>query len=160
MSEAQREMPRYQCHKQVWALKIAAISHLPNPDTTAQSAAASYGATITPADGSYAPFDVSPEFVTRHNPVEGGYYVVYDDGYKSFSPAAAFDAGYSPVLTDYRDCVRAEARELGENARKLAEFLASPASRVVSNDALQLMALQHGQQCALLETLNARIALF
>ena len=30
----------------------------------------------------------------KHKPHAGGYYVVYDDGYKSFSPAKAFEEGY------------------------------------------------------------------
>lgn len=79
-----REMPKYQCHKQVWELKIKEIAHKPNPDTTGGSAAASYGAVITPADDGYSPFDVPAEFVTKHKPQAGGYFVVYDDGYKSF----------------------------------------------------------------------------
>lgn len=94
---ASREMPKYQCHKQVWALKIKEISHKPNPDPTGGSAAASYGAVITPADDGYSPFDVPAEFVTKHKPQAGGYFVVYDDGYKSYSPAAAFESGYSLI---------------------------------------------------------------
>lgn len=33
----------------------------------------------------------------KHKPEVGGYYVVYKDGYKSFSPAAAFDEGYTLI---------------------------------------------------------------
>lgn len=92
-----REMPKYQCHKQVWALKIREIKHHENPDKSGRSAAASYGATITPADPRYGEFDVPAEFITKHKPVAGGYYVVYDDSYTSFSPAAAFESGYSLI---------------------------------------------------------------
>lgn len=91
---ASREMPRYQCHKKVWALKIAHIESHPNPDTTGRSSAASYGATITPEETGYAAFDVPAEYVIKHKPEQGGYYVVYDDGYKSYSPATAFEEGY------------------------------------------------------------------
>lgn len=94
---ASREMPRYQCHKQVWALKIREIAHNPNPDATGQSAASSYGAVIQPADEGYAPFDVDAAYVNKHNPQPGGYYVVYEDGYTSYSPAKAFEDGYSPM---------------------------------------------------------------
>jgi hypothetical protein len=83
---AQIEMPRYQCHKKVHALKIAHFQK--NPDDSG---------VITPAEQGYASFPVSPEYVTKHNPVEGGYYVVYDDGYKSFSPAKAFEEGYTKL---------------------------------------------------------------
>ena len=88
------EMPRYQSHKQVWALKIASIEHLPNPDTSGNSASASYGAIITPEDEGYGPFEVSDEYVMRHKPEPGGYFVVYQGGYKSWSPAEAFENGY------------------------------------------------------------------
>lgn len=97
MSNVQREMPLYQCHKKVWALKIKAIDKKPNPDPTGQTGASSYGAVLTPEEAGYAPFDVSPEYMTKHRPEVGGYYVVYDDGYKSYSPAAAFEGGYSPI---------------------------------------------------------------
>ena len=91
-------LPLYQCHKQVRAAKIKEIAHKPNPDATGRSAASSYGATITLSDDRYAKFDVSPEYVNKHEPEPGGYYVVYEDGYTSYSPAAAFENGYSPVL--------------------------------------------------------------
>lgn len=78
------EMPRYKSHKTVWALKIAKVDH--NSET-------SYGAMLTPAEAGFAPFEVSAEYIAKHNPQEGGYYVVYADGYKSFSPAKAFEEG-------------------------------------------------------------------
>ena len=93
---AYREMPKYQRHKQVRALKIKAIARKPNPDPTGRSAASSYGATITPSEDGYGAFDVPPEYMNKHQPEVGGYYVVYEDGYKSYSPAAAFESGYSP----------------------------------------------------------------
>jgi hypothetical protein len=52
---------------------------------------------ITPEDESYAPFEVSAEYVMRHKPQVGGYYVVYPDGYKSWSPAEAFESGYTRI---------------------------------------------------------------
>lgn len=91
------EMPKYQCHKEVHALKIAQIDHKPTPDTSGRSVQSSYGAVITPEDAGYAPFDVPPEYVTKHQPEAGGYYVVYADGYKSYSPAKAFEDGYSRI---------------------------------------------------------------
>lgn len=94
---ASTEMPRYQCQKKVWALKIKELKAHQNPDSSGRSAAASYGATITPAEDGYAPFDVPAEYVMRHKPEAGGYYVVYDDGYKSYSPAKAFEEGYSKL---------------------------------------------------------------
>ena len=84
---ASREMPRYKCHKEVWALKILGIEREENGSLT-----------ITPVDSGYVPFNVPAEFVPRHRegaPQIGWYYVVYKDGYQSFSPAEAFEEGYT-----------------------------------------------------------------
>ncbi len=79
------EMPRYKCHKEVHALKIKQIEY-------------KYGcATITPAEEDYEPFSVDQSYIDKHNPQVGGYYVVYKDGYKSFSPAMAFEEGYARI---------------------------------------------------------------
>lgn len=81
-------MPRYKCYKEVWALKIKQIEQNKTDETLF---------IITPADIGYAPFMVSKEYVEKHNPQAGGYYVVYKDGYKSFSPAEAFESGYEKI---------------------------------------------------------------
>ncbi len=78
-----RELPEYVCHKKVRALKIKAVNAL-NGNTT-----------IVPEDERYAPFNVDADYVNKHRPIAGGYYVVYKDGYKSFSPAEAFEDGYT-----------------------------------------------------------------
>ena len=86
---ASSEMPRYKCYKEVWALKIKDISlgHTHDDGT-------SY-AVITPVEDGYSFFEVSDEYIEKHKPEVGGYYVVYKDGYKSYSPAQAFEEGYS-----------------------------------------------------------------
>ena len=43
----------------------------------------------------FAPITVAADWFNKHAPQVGGYYVVYDDGYKSFSPAKAFEEGYT-----------------------------------------------------------------
>ena len=87
------EMPKYKCIKDVWALKIKSIVF--DSDLASQTGRETDGsATFTPEDERYAPIELSSEFVHKHKPVEGGYYVVYKDGYKSFSPASAFEEGY------------------------------------------------------------------
>ena len=87
------EMPKYKCIKDVWALKIKSIVF--DSDLASQENRETDGsATFTPEDDRYAPIKLSAEFVHKHKPVEGGYYVVYKDGYKSFSPASAFEEGY------------------------------------------------------------------
>ncbi len=86
------EMPKYRCHKDVWALKIKEVRQSPREPAVA-------GGTweIVPEDERYAPITISHEFYTKHRPIAGGYYVVYKDGYKSYSPAEAFDGGYTRV---------------------------------------------------------------
>lgn len=92
MDTASRELPKYKCHKEVWALKILAINfnnaHDPKSETdgTAQ---------VIPDDDRYAAFTVDAAYLRKHKPEVGGYYVVYADGYKSYSPAKAFEEGYT-----------------------------------------------------------------
>lgn len=80
------EMPRYKCHKEIHALQIARIDR-----------GEGIGATITPIEEGYASFWVDQEYMDKHKPQAGGYYVVYADGYKSFSPAEAFKEGYTLI---------------------------------------------------------------
>ena len=87
---SQVEMPRYRCHKEVWALKIRRI------DVIEDGPAVSHGL-ITPADEGYAAFIIDHAYMLKHQPRVGGYYVVYKDGYKSFSPAEAFEDGYTRI---------------------------------------------------------------
>ena len=43
---------------------------------------------------------VPEEFFARGIPHAGDYYVEYEDGYQSWSPKAAFEAGYTRVAHD------------------------------------------------------------
>lgn len=79
------QLPLYQCHKVVGALKIKQIDYA--PDGTG---------TLTPMED-FPPVPLDRDFLRRHNPQPGGYFVMYDDGYQSFSPALAFEAGYTRV---------------------------------------------------------------
>ena len=84
---AQMQMPKYKCHKEVWALKIKEI-------TSAPGSAVFW---MHPEDGRFAPIELPIEFMEKHKPEGGGYYVTYKGGYKSFSPADAFESGYSKL---------------------------------------------------------------
>lgn len=84
------EMPRYKCHKEVWALKIAEVRWQ-------EGEVVDDSGELVPVNERYAPIPVSAAYILKHNPQPGGYYVVYADGYKSYSPAEAFEDGYSPV---------------------------------------------------------------
>ena len=94
MNDAATEMPRYKCHKEVHALKIERID-LDSTIAIAEGRDTDGSAMITPSDPGFATFKVDHEFLRKHSPKVGGYYVVYKDGYKSFSPAEAFEDGYS-----------------------------------------------------------------
>ena len=85
--EEKRELPKYSCHKEVHALKIKNIEYIDSDG----------GIEITPADESYAPFYMDGDYSGKHKPESGGYYVVYRDGYKSYSPAKAFEPGYKVI---------------------------------------------------------------
>ena len=85
-NNASMEMPRYICSKEVWALKIFDIDDQDDGS-----------AIIHPAEKAYSAFPVSAEYVSKHEPQIGGYYVTYKGGYKSFSPADAFESGYSLI---------------------------------------------------------------
>ena len=86
MSEVMREMPRYECHKQVWALKIREVQ-----DNKATNP------TLAFEEDGYAPIPVDWDWYYKHKPLPGEYYVVYADGYKSYSPAKAFEDGYTRI---------------------------------------------------------------
>ncbi len=83
-------LPRYRSHKEVWALKIKSVASL---GVTGED-----GALLTPDGDAYARFKVSADYVHKHNPKAGGYWVRYDDGYESFSPSEAFESCYTRVL--------------------------------------------------------------
>lgn len=97
MSDAAAEMPKYRSHKHVWALKIAGIAFDRDAAKADGNRETDGSATITPDDPGYAPFKVDAAYVHKHDPKVGGYYVVYADGYKSWSPSPAFEEGYTRI---------------------------------------------------------------
>lgn len=82
-----RELTRWKSHKTVWAEKIIQVeaAHTAGIDRVPS-------AKLHFADGSIV---VDHDYLAKHNPQAGGYYVVYGDGYASFSPAKAFEEGYA-----------------------------------------------------------------
>lgn len=96
MDNVSAEMPKYKCHKEVWALKIANIE-LDIDKANKENRETDGSAVITPAEKIYAPFRVNADYVHKHNPQIGGYYVLYEGGYKSFSPAVVFEDGYTRI---------------------------------------------------------------
>ena len=86
---ASMEMPRYVSHKKVWALEIEVVA----PQNEIVNGA--LVRMLIFRDVGYAPETVPAEMFARYIPVPGDFYVVYADGYKSFSPRKAFLEGYT-----------------------------------------------------------------
>lgn len=79
------ELPQYQCHKVVRAAKIT--GWLGNEGD---------GYDITGEDHTVVAH-VAANWIDKHNPSIGGYYVLYEDGNASYSPAKAFEDGYTKM---------------------------------------------------------------
>jgi hypothetical protein len=94
-----QELPLYQCFKKVRAAKIVAI----------HSGVADFHGSARlwleqPNGADNLPVDVGPDYLVRCPKLEvGGYFVVYEQlptdemPYISYSPAEAFESGYSPL---------------------------------------------------------------
>ena len=81
------ELPEYKCHKIVQAAKITEIEN--HESNGFGSRTMIFG-------------EIGMQFLTdawkeKHNPEVGGYFVIYEDGYTSYSPAEAFEAGYTKI---------------------------------------------------------------
>jgi|GEM_PF-2529255 len=85
---ASMEMPKYQSHQRVWALKIAAIEFSEDGSTK-----------ITQADKRYGTIETDSSYKLKYRGCEEdlGYYVVYADGSTSWSPTKAFEEGYTLI---------------------------------------------------------------
>lgn len=80
-------MKKFQCHKIVKALKIASMDYMHVEDSHFYMLKDSEKETIS----------VSLTWEGKHKPKIGGYLVEYEDGYQSYSPAQAFESGYSLI---------------------------------------------------------------
>lgn len=82
-------LPRYRCHKEVSAAKILAID--------VKYVNSMWDHALLTLQGQDEPLRVSTHYIEKREPSVGGYYVVYDDGYTSYSPAKAFEEGYTRI---------------------------------------------------------------
>lgn len=74
-------LPSYRCHKIVKGEKITAISD----DGMLELGRINYR--VLPGK----------DYFKRNSPKPGGYYVLYENGYESCSPAAPFESGYTRI---------------------------------------------------------------
>lgn len=114
------ELPQYQCHKIVGALKIKALQQQDLPKWTGITCSGSKSLgyacgrcekckwqevnglgnqiMMTPEESGYAPIMLPPDYMAKHRPEVGGYYVVYPDGYASYCPTKPFEDGYTIIV--------------------------------------------------------------
>ena len=83
-------MKTYICHKEVKAAKITAIVPLQGVNGVAIE-----------LEGEKIGLHADDAWASRHEPEVGGYLVKYKDGYISYSPAKAFEEGYSEVAEEF-----------------------------------------------------------
>lgn len=158
------ELPKYECHKVVRALKIKSIVF--DDIEGKYIAATSAVATITPEENGYAPFKVDFAYVNKHSPNVGGYYVVYEDGYESFSPAKAFEDGYKKIVepatpipdnSSFKERLIKEQAQLEEKLTKLNAFNSSEKANDIDPVQKSLLLVQSGAMYTYLECLKARL---
>lgn len=94
MFEFKHPLPQYKCHKVVGALKIKEIK--------AHDTRFSNTSTIVFEDQTFEPVMANNDFIKQFKLEAGGYLVQYVDGYVSFSPAKAFEEGYT-LIEDNND---------------------------------------------------------
>jgi len=81
--------PKYQCYKEVWAFKIAAIDV--NDDDSA---------VLHPVIERFGKVWVSAFFMEKYKPHVDGYYVLHKEGNASFASASAFEGNHALVQDD------------------------------------------------------------
>lgn len=79
------EYPQYKCHKVVRAAKIRGISFPDNDNLTLHFTKPLPRKTISTSRAASA------------GVIVGGYWVMYEDGYESYSPALVFEKGYKRI---------------------------------------------------------------
>lgn len=87
--KAAKPLPQYRSHKVVGALKIKMIEFLGVDCSHSHQA-------VFEEDG-FDPLPLTHDEVYTKKFAAGGYLVVYEDGYRSFSPAKAFEEGYTKI---------------------------------------------------------------
>jgi len=87
------KLPEWKCHKIVKAARIEKIEVPPS----VHDPAAQCGPLLVLHDEQvgYWVLDMGEKWMQKFEPQAGGYFVVYEDGYASFSPAKAFEEGYT-----------------------------------------------------------------
>lgn len=135
------KLPVWKCHKEVEAFKIHSITaqqegmhegvveepryvQIPREsgvETVQTASRTEY--VISDETGEFVAV-VGDDYVLKHEPYVGGYFVQYDD-YQSFSPANSFENGYTPINSKKVIHIKAGSDDWwpnGEDLQALAEL--------------------------------------
>lgn len=117
-------IPRYRCRKVVHALKIAAAEVMEDGTVKLAFEGGEFGPLVKSADWGkrFKPFHGDADGDVDPDP---GYLVIYEDGYESWSPTKAFEAGYRRINEDasWKERVAEEREELADKVQRLRTFL-------------------------------------
>lgn len=83
------KIPTYKCIKNVKAFKIKSMQKINDNDNDKDNKFI-----LALKGDEQCVVYVKEDYVKKHNPQIGGYYVLYKDDYESWSPAEAFEEGY------------------------------------------------------------------
>lgn len=140
------ELPQYRSHKIVRAAKITELRENGIPGSP-DLVLGEIGAVVA----------LLPDWHEKHKPQVGGYYVLYEDGYTSYSPAKAFEEGYKredgsarasadhfiqPKITGYRQLSEGEVALMNEGkalAEQCGAYIAKLRDPKTGGDALVVL---------------------
>lgn len=93
-------LPKWQSHKVVSAAPVISVMELPPAPGSEQSDVRSlpqYAVVFDDLAGGQGEITIAGAVFSRGIAAPGDYLVVYDDGYTSWSPKAAFEEGYTRI---------------------------------------------------------------
>lgn len=88
-------MKKYKCHEVVHAGKI--ISMKPSMSAVDYVILKIEDHGPIEVDRNHEIWMVDRAYMDKHKPKVGGYFILYEDSYRSFSPAETFENGYTEV---------------------------------------------------------------
>jgi hypothetical protein len=114
------DLPHYRCHKVVGAAKIVSVRRDSSPPV---GDALTWEIALNVA-GTELKVHVDAWWVAKNQPQIGGYFVRYEDGYESFSPAQPFEDGYTKVMPEPAQVVpqRSAVTHLSEEQQRAVEW--------------------------------------